>query len=60
MPFLRFCEERNYTFRVSEIIAQYVDISSSNLPATSWDFLAFDKPPDRLNIYIYIWKLITE
>lgn len=51
IPFSRCTEERGYKFRVPEIVAQYVHVSSNNLPAASLDSVAFGKTFERMHIY---------
>lgn len=51
MLFLRSIEERGYIVCAAEIVAQYLDVSSSSLLAAWLNFLAFNKPFDRLHLY---------
>lgn len=46
--FLSSTKSRNYVVCAAEIVAQYVDISSSNLRTASLDSMDLDKPFDRL------------
>lgn len=61
MPLLRWTEERGYILRDAEIVAQYVDVSSTNSPLASFYFVAFDKPFDWLNVYSHFgyWTKVT-
>lgn len=54
MAFLVCIENRGYIARVAEIISQDVDVSQSTLPAASVDFLALDKPFDRMYVYSHL------
>lgn len=49
MPFMRCTEEYVYIVCAAEIVAQYVDASSINFPAISLEFVALNRPFDRLH-----------
>lgn len=52
MPVFCCNEDCSYNVRAADIVAPYVDVSSSNFSATSLDFMAFDKSSDQLYLYI--------
>lgn len=51
MTFLRCIEEHGYIIHVAEILARYVDASSSNLTTACLDFVVLDKLFDCLRAY---------
>lgn len=42
------------------MLTQYIDVSSSIVPTASLDFVAFDKPFDRLHVYNHFDYLVKE
>lgn len=50
MAFLLYTKEYGHIVYVAEMAAQYVYVSSRNLPSANLDFVAFDKAFDRLHV----------
>lgn len=61
MLFLRCIKERGYILRGAEIVAQYVDGSSSNVPVTCLELVPFDRTLDRWHVYRQLdyWTKVT-
>lgn len=54
MLFLHCTKERGYAVHIAEFVAKYGNVSSSNLPTASFDFVSLDKHSDRLCVYNHL------
>lgn len=60
MHFLHGTEKCTYFARVTEVVAQIVDVSSDKILVVGLDFVAFDEPLDRLYVHSHLNYLVKE
>lgn len=60
MPSLRCMEECGYVITVTEILTQYVDVSSSSFPVASSSLVVFYRTFDQMHVYSHSAYWVNE